>query len=317
MNKEIEKMAEIGTKLHNCGISVFPKADGRIEIPQFVVSAMDWKGLSEIYFTHEDVGICMYADGSRLKNIIGSSISNTGRFRIPATSIRKTPFFRKGLIFVIERERVVAHPRAELSKVKEDLGVLFSGSKTPKEHLKELEKDLPKLGKPELILLDTNRITTFKPVDLPFSFLATFSSTKREIVFSASKYNNFNFFLVPGIERSGNNYRIGFLLINNQVYKKISSKLKDYSSEHNEIGFWPHPKETGGFQIFINPSFGKYEKAIVGKAKIMCKDPKELLEIHFRQNPPNINDDIYITPPSIIAKQTINVMCPEETINNE
>jgi hypothetical protein len=307
--REIEKIAETGIEVHNSGVSVFPKADGRVEIPQFVVRAMGWEKTKKIYITNESVGVCIYANNVS-NETIGVSFSSAGRLRIPAGALKKTNFFRKSLVFVIERNRVVARPRAESKDVREGLINLFSAF-VPQKEIKEPaeEKHKEKVGEPELILLNTNKSTMFHPVNNPFQFMASFSNSRREIVFGSEECNNFRFFLIPGIKRSGDSFQIGFLLLNSQTYSALAIKVISAGLD-KEFMFWPNQKESGGFMVVAHPPSSRNTNEIVELAKKICEDPKSILETHFRKM--NTNNDVYSTPPAIIAQQTINLMCPKE-----
>jgi len=316
MNEYTKEAARLGVKIHNCGVSVFPKADGRVEIPQFVVHAMGWERINKAYITIEDIGVCVYANDEGL-NTAGLTLVSGGRIRIPAGILKKTVFFKRPLVFVIERNRVIARKRAELSDVEEGLKNIFGDEEIEQIGVEPPRKSAPKekpinVGKPELIMLDTNNITTFRPVGSPFKFAASFNNTQREIVFSAPRHNIFPFYLIPGIKRvNKNSFIIGFLLLSSRTHERLCWKIKENGIDR-EVMFYPGQTEMGGFRVFTNPPNTKYSPELIRRAKHMCEDPKNLLETHFRQVVQNRNNDVYSTPPSIIASQTINLMCPEE-----
>lgn len=312
MNDYTQEAAKLGVKMHNCGVSVFPKADGRVEIPQFVVHAMGWERINKVYITIEDIGVCVYTNNEGL-NTAGFTLVSGGRIRIPASILKKTIFFKKPLMFVIERNRVIARKRAELSEVEECLKNIFGDEEKCINTLACKSSTKKKLiGKPELILLSMNHITIFRSVGFPFKFMASFNNTTREIVFSRPRHNIFAFYLIPGIKRvNDNDFIIGFLLLNSRTHEQLCRKIKENGIDR-EIMFYPGQTEIGGFRVFTNAPNTKYSAELISRAEHMCGDPKNLLETHFRQVVQNRNNDVYSTPPSIIASQTINLMCPEE-----
>lgn len=317
--KELIRVSKVGASIRNRGVRAFPKADGRIEVPQFVIHALGWENVEKIYINESDVG--MYLTSVENNTCWSAQVSG-GRIRIPAGVLRRTTFFRKDLIFIIERERVFFHPSADFSEVKQSLENIFtmvnkkSGKKVGelKEALDELDSTFSSdiIPKPELILLDMNETTVFRPVNLPFKFYAGFSNTKREIVFENTGWSESSFYLVPGIKRVGaSNYNIGFLLLGSMTYERLCCKIKEGGMDR-EVMFWPQRTAMGGFQVFLNPPNTECLDEIINIAQAICGDPKNLLETHFRNNGEVIINDVYTTPPSIITKQTINLMCQEE-----
>jgi hypothetical protein len=235
----------------NFGIKVIPKSDGRIEIPQILIKQMGWE-VDKVFmcFMPREVLISKY-------RVSGQDVIikvADGRIRIPAGQLKKFDLLNKEWVINGAGDTIQARPIINYGNVENFVNSLNE------EQMKLASKIFgidTKEEEPELIELDKNNPTIFKIINGPF--------TNKE------KY------LIPGIKISKEGNKIGFLIVENELFNIIRKKVVAHKRDFLELIFSYDAFALGEFVINIHPPI-QIENELIIKAQKLCAEPGKFFE---------------------------------------
>jgi len=299
------------------GIYVYPKADGRIEVPQSILSKMGWD-LKEIYITAELGEIIISPiplDNSGRS--MACKLTN-GRVRIPYTISKVLGFDKTPVYMVICNGYIIVRSNVNsISSNKRIQLFLESLSDSQKKDLIAIVRNLPIINnvaisvakevysaKPELILPDVVQSIVFRIIGPPACLgCATWLRETKEL-FLIKDFNDCSpVFIIPGIQIMNGGFRIGFLLVDTPLYKEISVLVKRGASE---LIIWYETSSPTNFRIYVNP-ITPLENKLMDKAHNMCQDHFEFANDVFKIITPEeyFMNRNYQTIPTLVKQNVV------------
>jgi len=288
-NKEI-----LANLLASHGVQVFPKADGRIEIPQSLVRMIGWGRGQKVYISDKPGFLIVSKEKS--KNNVRSIITTGGRARLPVGVLRNKGFEGKPLALSIEKDCIIARVYCDADDILKTLSL-------DNHSIKSLTNVLLGENSPKLFLLKNQ--TVVLPLRPPFRFPGYFLST-REVVrfeFPQSSIAPEYFYLLPVLSEPG---KYGFLLLNENDYTIIGIKLKSagVSLDNPNRGIVPMWLPFSGWKIFLNPVEHKYD---INKAREACGKTEDFLKNNFRVYNHLTDSGFIIRPAPSLSYKTLEV----------
>lgn len=297
----------------------FPKADGRVEVPQQIVNQAGWKKEKYIHvgFVPGELYLSKTNNFESYVTYLGKMVINDGRIRIYAGYLKKCGFAGKSLSMVIANGHIIVrldntNPQSGveikefvrgLSDEQKDKlsGIILqtfrqqeqppkvkSGDKLNLPKQKEPRKDGTKVYNPELLLLDVGKPVVFTPVNMPVRFPGFWSTKHKEVVLLHKSVEKVPvaptpLYVIPGIEKlSGGSFRVGYLLLDSKVYADLVHNIKiGRIKDNRDIIFWYDSPSFCKFKFFNNPP-ASLNPELVGQAKTMCSNPAVFLIDTFR-----------------------------------
>ena len=303
----------------NFGIDLYPKADGRVEIPKEVVLFLGWDSC-EIVNTMFEEGNVYVSNGSFDKNI-PIKVSH-GRVRIPVGVLKSAGLHKKSLIATFDLNctmRITADNSNNIEAINEFIDSL---TEKQKKNLKDIfigdtykiNNEIPNMElvrapvnqsdfeKPKMFLLDAieDKSFIFKPVGNPYKF--KFCWSDKVPLLSRDEEDILVSYAIPGINMY--NKDVGFLLVDQITFGKVCYILKKKEEEtgiDKDLIFIFSPKtRIGSFKVYENPK-QEVERNIIDRAKLICANPENFLLNNF---------DIYSSgkrdfPPTSLTSNTI------------
>lgn len=277
------------------GNHVYPKADGRIEVPQPIVSKMNWQRLEKIYITANCGEIII---SSKKPGMVGKTMLckiSKNRIRVPATLTREVGFSKTPVYMVLSENKVIIRSNVLSQNTMARVNSLLE--KFPNEHKEELLdifrnksitngivipdhiENIYDNAQPELILPDVTQPIVFRITGAPtYVGTASYVTHSRKLIFTF--YGGYeSMYLVPGIHIARGGYRIGFLLINCWFQKQMAN-LVIYRNA-SEIIIWYDTSRTNNFKLCVNPPT-VLRKELLKKAESMCSNPIKFVEKTFK-----------------------------------
>jgi hypothetical protein len=316
------------------GVDLYPKADGRIEIPKHIIISAGWEQCDVVYMFSDMCGsLYISSCSSLLDNDISITVAvSHGRLRVPAGFLKKIGLFNKNLIATYDMNNTLClRPDSSenalvdfVNNLSDDLatrlsqillGTVKENNYIDSEEIIRIPTDQPKLPQPMLFLLegDEERSLVFRPVNNPYKFkccwvnrvpfLSTLGNDKAIILFA-----------IPGIKRTKKDKDknvSGFLIIDEITFGKIWYIIKqkgcDTAIDKDLIFIFSPKTRIGSFKVFINPDENLDPKTI-GEAKQVCANPERFLSSYF---------DLYTSgqcdlPPTTITVNTIGNIIKKE-----
>lgn len=303
----------------NFGIDLYPKADGRVEIPKDVVLFLEWNSHEIINTTFEE-GSIYVSSGSFDKNI--SIKVSHGRVRIPAGVLRSAGLYKKNLIATFDLDctmKITANNSNNIEVIDEFIENLTEEQKKtlkdilignayktnneiPNMELIRVSVSQSSFEKPKLFLLDAieDKPFIFKPVGNPYKF--KFCWVDKVPLLSRDEKDTLISYVIPVINM--NNKDIGFLLIDQITFGKVcyilNKKGRETAVDRDLIFIFSPKTRIGSFKVYENPR-QEIKQEVIDKAKLICANPEKFLIDNF---------DIYSSgkrdfPPSTLTSNTI------------
>lgn len=301
------------------GVELFPKADGRVEIPKDVVLFLGWNKSDIINLFFND-GNVYVSDGTFEKNI-QIKVSH-GRVRIPIGVLKSAGLYRKSLIATFDLNctmRLTASNSSSNWAINEFIGSLtkhqaealvniFMGKSSrddnsiPSMEIAKISVNQEKLPRPEMFILEAleEKSFIFRPTGNPYKF--NFCWVDKTPMLCKNEDNSLVSYVIPGIRRGED--KVGFLLIDETTFGKVCYILKrknETTAIDKDLIFMFSPKtKIGSFKVYENPK-QEINQELVEQSKLVCSNPERFLTSNF-----NIysggNKDF---PPTTITTNTI------------
>ncbi|MGW8179563.1 MAG: hypothetical protein ACWGQW_12520, partial [bacterium] len=215
--------------LYAHGFSLLPKGDGRVEIPQKLIQLLPWKNTREVYLFHSKGGFVVSADPEYDTEVIGKVRPNQGRVRLPYGSLRELGLDKRPLVaslgednsIFIRNDCSVARLNGAINDIPSETAISLAQilmGEQPDVEVKvevdvpeEWEADVIESYEPEIILPNTRRPITFRPLQDPYRFRGHWNDG--EIVIGGFSRYTSPFYLIGGYEKLGQGQiRVGYLL---------------------------------------------------------------------------------------------------------
>lgn len=341
MEKQMEERDQlVNLLLTNFGVDLYPKPDGRIEIPKYIISVAGWDSSSMVYMSSDLSGnIYISTDSSLVEDEISIAVAiSHGRLRIPAGFLKKARLFNRSLVSVYDMNSML-HLRPDNSdsiealseflstlddnQVNELSNILTGRVQSNIRQLPHMEiirvpvnqKELPEA---KLFLLEGNEQHSFifRPVGNPYKFKCCWVN-KTPMLAHGNDDNNClaTIYAIPGVKRVKKDAGVGipgFLLIDQMTFGKICYVVKkkgENTAVDRDLIFMFSPKtKVGSFKVFENPK-EDLDTKIIEEAKQVCANPEKFLSTHF-----NLFDrgkcDL---PPNTITINTMGKMINKES----
>jgi len=300
----------VNLMLTSFGIDLYPKADGRVEIPKYVVIKSGWNSLDMVYMSSDMCGnLYISADSDLIENEVSVAVAiSGGRLRIPAGFLKKVNLHNKNLVATYDADSTLCL-KADNSENEEALTLfleelddlqaaklldMLTGGKSlrsdndiPNMELIRVSANQKALPEAKMFLLegDETRSFVFRPVGNPYKFKFCWINKVPKLVRSDVKNNALTLYIIPGVNRVKKDENLsGFLLIDQTTFEKICYIVKK-KNESTAIGkdliFMFSPKvKIGSFKVFENPHVSLDPK-IVEEAKMVCANPEQFLSNNF------------------------------------
>ena len=293
----------------NFGMELYPKADGRVEVPQCLVSSADWHSCRSVYMSSNMDGIIYISSSSDLMKDDTVTITvavSSGRLRIPAGFLKKVGLYGKRLSATHDGDSMLMvrpdnskNDRAleELlgsfldSQITELLNILtgeeiVDNNLIPNRDIVRVSVNCKDFPEPSMFLLegDEARTCIFRPVGNPYKFKCCWVDKKPFLVKpSFDNENVVTLYAVPGlkrIKREDGGGVPGYLILDPITFGKVCYIVK-LKQEKTAIGkdlifiFSPKTK-VGSFKVFENPT-EDLDDEVIERAKLVCANPERFL----------------------------------------
>jgi len=296
----------ISLMLTDFGISLYPKSDGRVEIPKYIVKNIGFVSSNMVYMSSDMCGnIYISTNSELLEDEISISVAiSNGRLRIPSKFLKKIGLINKSLVIVSDSHSIL-HLKADNSHNEEALELLLneldddktsrlldilSGKRVDNNYILNMDivrvsTNQTKLPKAKLFLLEGNEDKTFafRPIGNPYKFRCCWVNRVPKLTKDAN--NSVILYAIPGINRmkSGDNSS-GFLIIDQITFGKICyvvNKKNSTTAIGKDLIFIFSPKtKIGSFKVFENPNTD-IDNKIIEEAKLICANPEKFLSNKF------------------------------------
>lgn len=298
-------------------ISVNPKSDGRIEIPKLWVKQLGFDKLRVVSISFSDGEFIVHKCSNEYKDNEWEVRVTDGRVRVPSSVLKLSNLIGKQLFLRINSESITGKSYSIYDKVARFFDTLtenqlqlwcsifcpdfeiepnVSISEAQDEILDSVEQKaiddivgiedenaLRPIG-PELILLDMAQPTVFKITGGPYTFPAIWLEKDKEIVRpykgSSDRFIR-QLYVIPGFQILKKVKRIGFLLVQEEVFEQIRNKVLEAKKDFPEIILWYDSFVHGNFKVYLNPSTD-VDTNIIHLAQTMCNSPMKFIEKNFR-----------------------------------
>jgi hypothetical protein len=274
---------------------VYPKADGRIEIPQTIISKMGWKDLDKIYVVaaRGEIIISPDVDTDSSDKAMLCKL-NKGRIRIPATISKAVGFHNVPVYMVAITNCVIVKANICTSNTIRRARLFLEGLSTEqKENLIGIvrneplvnevavpvnPKNIPALAEPELILLDVIQPVVFRVTGEPVYLGAAWIKENKELILMDSGGDNM--YLIPGIHILRGGFRIGYLLVDTSLYREISFNILKRGAL--EFIIWYDTASPNSFKLYVNPPTVLADE-LLKKTQEICSNATEFANSVFRK----------------------------------
>lgn len=291
---------------HSAGTPLYPKGDGRIEIPQGIVRLMGWKDKSVVSISMGE-GCIFLADGDNVhvSNLLGRVVVSMERVRIPMSMLRRidggsrspvvvSPNLRSSVLVVLPD---VAGRKHKIEAVLKDMGAgpcsrllsLLMGQQPesqeeegPAHPVEPAAPDAP--AGPRLFLPDFAAPDVVRIVGSPFSFQSHWVPMDKGgaivphvdfgCVCRGTKAPE-RLYLIPVIRRK-NKLETGYLLVRDDLRAKIGRVLAGSNPTSFDLIFCYKPFVDGMFEVYKNPP-EPLPPDVVEKAQEDCGDPNKFV----------------------------------------
>lgn len=300
-------------------IAVNPKSDGRVEIPKFWVKQLGFDELKVVSISFSNEKFVIHKCPEEYQENEWEVRVSGGRIRVPSSLLKLSNLIGKQLFLSINNDSIIGKsysicdkairffdtltesqlklwcsifspdfeiesPNAAIiSEAQNDILDAVEQSAISDIVDEEDEATLKMLG-PELILLDMTQPTVFKITGGPYTFPAIWLEKNKEIV-RPCKGSSDRFirqlYVVPGFQILKKVKRIGFLLVQEEVFEQIRNKVLETKKDFPEIILWFDSFVHGNFKVYLNPSTD-VDTNIIHLAQTMCNSPMKFIEKNFR-----------------------------------
>ena len=299
-----EKLAKL--LLVDFGVDLYPKADGRVEIPKHIVSYA-WDS-NLVYISSDMCGnIFISDDAEQIQEEISVSVRvSHGRVRIPSGFLRKVGMYRRNLIATFDGISIVHIKQNNasgygalleflnsLSDCQADQFVKIMTGRAPRDDNNIPDMEIVRISanqgvvsEPKLFLLvsDENKPVLFRPIGDPYKFKCCWVDGVPKLTQNDDTNNTSVIYAIPGIKRNkdeGN--AAGFLLIDSITFGKVRyvANRRGSTVVGRVLIFLFSPKaRVGSFKVFENPE-EKMDPNSIEEAKLICSNPERFLYNNF------------------------------------
>jgi hypothetical protein len=286
---------------HRDGIVLYPKGDGRIEIPNAVVRLMGWRDKSKILIYRKPGCLVLSIDDCGVP--ISRVAVSMGRVRIPMSILKSVSMGRVSIIAAIDFPKsIVVRRNLEepsrladleviLGEIGEDacarlMGILDGNHQGVETRLAEVHQE--QCAKPRLFLMDSKRPTIVRVVGPPFAFQAhwvTDGSLGKLVAHSdgcelCTLRAPERLSLVPVIRRAGGLQTPGFLLAQEELRSKMARQLSGRNPVDFDLILYFAPFQDGMCSVHKAPPEAIPED-LVKSAQEVCSDPDRFVAESF------------------------------------
>jgi hypothetical protein len=269
--------------IHQPGLILYPKADGRVEIPQFIVKGLEWDNISCVcvHMYPGELILSVKKNLCKASELLGKINVTKGRIRIPLGFLKKSGFEKRPVVLGAGSDGSLII-RPDRSDVAEDIRKFIDNNLS-----ENLTNDLASLliGKPDdsgeaspILFLPAANSLCFRPIAAPYRF-AGFKLKNGELVTTSNHKSSYSrdFYLIPGIKRSSGVFKPGFLLTSEHLFSIINSKIVhpiNYDLIILNNGF--------DFKVYRNP-VEVLSQDIIKESEQICSNPGEFIKKFFRK----------------------------------
>jgi hypothetical protein len=296
------------------GTILYPKGDGRIEIPQGLVRLMGWRNKSIVRIGTCLRGLSLASDDFPVPEPLGQVAVSMDRVRIPVSILRKagingkpgvtvTPDLNKPMLIVLpymlDRVGSVATVLSEMGEATCAKLLAAIDGKTVSARLREADA-VPELvpgtepldsgTEPKLFFPSPFKPTVIRVIGQPFMFQAHWVATVGGGTFIVHKVEcplckergPERLYLVPVIRRGAELEQAGFLLAKEELRAVIGRVLSGSNPSAFDLMLYYKPFAYGMFEVFRKPPEPLVD-GLVESAQEMCGDPDAFLESVFAE----------------------------------
>jgi len=316
------------------GTILYPKADGRVEIPQSFVRLMGWKDKGRIKISLAGPQKLCLVEGDRMvaHQFVGSVVVSMERVRIPASMLRKIGLDKNDRVVVIPQISpgdpcliVVPDLSRKIEAVRQvflDIGqkkcewlaglvdvalqVVPKDEGPPVSHF----SDLPQA--PRLFFPSPFKPTIIRVIGKPFAFRAhwvaapasnggggTFVAHKDDLCQLCKVRGPERIYLIPVLRRGVDADQVGFLLVKEELRTVIGRALYSFNPTSFDLILYYKPFSYGMFDVFRNPP-EPIPESVLDKAQESCVNPDAFLDSVFKEIPAPFVQD---RSPAVLVKR--------------
>lgn len=245
------------------GFVLYPKGDGRVEIPQTIIHILSWENLKEVYIFIEDYRIFLSPtpETRQLIHPVGKTKVSQGRIRVPATFVKQGGMEKKTLSAAIDEDGFVEirvngvrgkHLTAAVNEIPDAIALRIANCLTED----KLNLVVPK----KLIIPQTRQTICFRALQDPFRFRAYWLKSGDIVFGQYSQGPHIHiFYLIGGyVKLPKGKVELGYLLATQVLYdlflaarRRASNEGTDPSNRDWIIQFDPTIRED--FRVFNVP----------------------------------------------------------------
>lgn len=298
-----EIYSQLSLKLQNSnGTILFPKSDGRIEIPRTLVKLLEWENEEFIYVEMvESTGNLLMHCNQKTGLLPRSKIKvSSGRVRVPLSIIKKVgtdrnqsvrliPNLNLSSLIILPNMRCSSEIKSILREIGSDLCKKLFDCLCNKETL--LDKD--DSYKPKLFLIDVKKPTVVRIIGLPFSFSAHWVTNENTgggtlvphfLECSICKHRSpENIYIVPVIKKVDGQNLVGFLLVQEELRNKIANKISGKDPSDFTLIIYYAPLQDGMCHVYNNPP-EQISQEELKRAQEICNNPNKFIFDTFKHD---------------------------------
>ena len=304
-----ERQQLVNLLLTSFGVDLYPKSDGRIEIPKYMITTAGWDSYDKVYMSSDLQGnLYISSDSTFFSGGVTISVAvSHGRLRIPVGFLKRIGIHNRNLVAVYDMNSTL-HLRPDNSESEEALvefvnelnekdaillanilmGRAVLDNYIPNMEIVRVSVNQKPLPEAEMFLLEANeqRSFMFRPIGNPYKFKCCWVDKVPHLAYE----NNDNatmLYVIPGIKRIKKNDGgtvPGFLIIDETTFGKICYVVKkkgDDTAIGKDLIFMFSPRvRIGSFKVFENPK-EDLDPKIIEEAKQVCANPERFLSSNF------------------------------------
>jgi hypothetical protein len=292
------------------GTTLYPKGDGRVEIPHGIVRLMGWRDKSTVWIKYGPG--CLVLSGNKPDNPIGRITVSMERARIPMSMLKAASMGNSSVVATLnlsDGSMVVRRSLASMADICDLEGAfreagepvcrrlmaILGGAQQDKipdksETVPDIPAPLSKndAKKPWLFLMNTKKPMIIRVIGTPFAFQAHWvtNSSVGELVphiegcplceFRAPERMS----LIPVIRKSDGQSAPGFLLAQEDLRSKIARQLVGRNPTDFDLVLYFAPFQDGLCSVYKAPP-EPIGDDLVKTAQAVCSDPNGFVASSF------------------------------------
>lgn len=268
------------------GYVIYPKGDGRVEIPQIFIKQLDWSKNKEV-FAQSKFGEIVITK-NKLLNYDSIKFTNN-RIRISLGILKKANLDKKSLYVISNSNYLIIRTYVDGSndisnRVYDFISTLNDVQKNQLLSI-FVDKIINKV-ETNLILLDQAKPMVFRIVGPAFTFPAMWCNKNIKICADRPELSS-QLYLIPGINIQKQNLESGFLLVSENTFSNIKTKIVEkmgitMSNENIpiELVLFYDVFVDGKFKVYINPPT-PIDQSVIENTKKLCSNASNFINKTF------------------------------------